>query len=121
MKKLTLLLCITIFIGCAPQQKNTPNQKTEIILELPQKEIPDSSLMSESPINPINLDQYLFREDCIYLDLREPHTFYSEGSVAGFINLPFYDYIAHVNHEKNALYQMVKKNNEPAYKPPGYK
>ena len=39
-----------------------------------EKTIPQSALMSESPISPTNLDDYLFLDDVLYFDLRSPRS-----------------------------------------------
>ena len=57
---------------------------------------------------PKNIDDYLFRQDCIYLDTRYPYQFYQEGCIAGFMNLPFYEYIADFNKEAGALFTITK-------------
>ena len=119
MKKLILsILSILILFGCTSKTDFTekvpePTETLEPeVLSIPVKEIPESTLMSESPITPKNLDDYLFREDCIYLDTRYPYQFYQEGFVAGFINLPFYEYIADFNKDTEALFSMTKTTLE---------
>lgn len=77
---------------------------------LPQKQNPESMFMSESPITPQNIDSYLFRKDCIYVDLRSSQTFYSEGHIAGFTNIPFYNYIAGYPNDKKPLFKMTRKD-----------
>ena len=88
MKKLLILLLVLCLFGCNAQQTETPqiNNETPTVVELPVKDNPNSTIMSESPITPLNLDNYMFREDCLYLDTRSPEQFYMEGSIAGFIN-----------------------------------
>lgn len=76
---------------------------------LPEKQNPQSMLMSESPIKPNNIDEYLFREDCVYVDLRKSESFYAEGHIAGFTNVPFYDYIAGFPGNTESLFQMTAK------------
>lgn len=112
MKKLTILLSLLCLCACTapekPEVTNTPLPKEPEVLVLPAKEIPGSTKMSESPITPKNIDDYLFREDCIYLDTRYPYQFYQEGCIAGFMNLPFYEYIADFNKEAGALFTITK-------------
>jgi len=114
-KTIITITCFLLLIGCAKKiDENDDTNNNEVIneiAELPAKEYPNSVLMSESPITPLNLDNYLFREDCIYIDLRDPNQFYAEGAVAGFINIPFYGYIANFNFDENALYTMTKRVN----------
>ena len=75
---------------------------------LPAKEKAESMLMSDSSINPYNIDDFLFRNDCVYIDLRSPKDFYKEGHIAGFTNVPFYDYLAGFPGNKKTLFEMKK-------------
>ncbi|MBR5208057.1 MAG: hypothetical protein IKV65_06100 [Erysipelotrichaceae bacterium] len=115
MKKLILLILILCCCACsAPQdhiENKEPEPTPEATLSLPVKEIAESTKMSESPITPKNLDEYMFRQDCVYLDTRYPYQFYQEGAIAGFLNLPFYEYIADFNTNVNALYTITKIKN----------
>lgn len=86
-------------------QKKTSESPYNI---LPVKEKADSTLMSESPVNPYNIDDYLFRDDCLYIDLRSPDAFYKEGHIAGFTNIPFYGYLAGFPGNKASLFEMKK-------------
>ncbi len=79
---------------------------------LPVKEKADSTLMSESPVNPYNIDDYLFRDDCLYIDLRSPDSFYKEGHIAGFTNIPFYGYLAGFPGNKASLFEMKKSEGK---------
>ena len=111
MKKiLIILLCFLIF-GCN-NINNEINQEEEKIIKLPEKEIADSSLMSESPLSALNIDDYLFLEDVIYIDTRSSKQFVSEGYIAGFINIPFYEAIASYADEGNILFSMKKFRDE---------
>lgn len=89
-----------------PQTKEQDN-KQDTQKTLPQKIKPQSMLMSESPINPANIDNFLFSDDCIYIDLRSAEMFYAEGHIAGFTNIPFYDYIAGFPRNETSLFQMT--------------
>ena len=115
MKKLILILSVICLCACsAPADTacapcTTPDTEQPVtITELPVKEISTSTKMSESPITPKNIDDYLFREDCVYLDTRYAYQFYQEGSIAGFLNLPFYEYIADFNKDAGALFTITK-------------
>jgi len=114
-----LLVFSVLAISC---QKNLPREKSaevdtssnkeeSVIISppLPKKEDAKSTLMSQSPVNPYNIDDFLFREDCIYIDLRSSSAFYKEGHIAGFTNIPFYDYLAGFPGNKEALFQMKKQ------------
>lgn len=118
MKKILILLLTFSLIGCttANSSDNTLKNDSDNIEKdttyLPIKEKPESGLMSESPINPKNIDDYLFRDDCIYIDTRNAEQFYSEGHIGGFINIPFYGYIADFNADSGALFTMTKVTSE---------
>lgn len=109
MKKLIPLICATcLFMSC---EKPGPEVEVQLV-SLPTKTIPESTLMSQSVITPRNLDQYLFLEDCLYIDLRSPRDFYEEGHVAGFVNIPFYDYIADFEGADSAFFEMTTQGGE---------
>ena len=106
--------------GCTVKEKEiTVVEKSESdVISLPVKSA-DSNNMSESPINPKNLDDYLFREDCFYVDTRDPEQFYEEGSVAGFVNIPFYGYICDFKKGTGSLYTFTKISDEILLGDPG--
>lgn len=109
MKKI-LLLCLFLLCSCAQVPKETIEivDNEQVIVEtLPSKE-DASNQMSKSPITPKNIDDYLFRDDCIYIDTRSPKQFYEEGSIAGFINIPFYGYICDFENNSRSLYTFKK-------------
>jgi rhodanese-related sulfurtransferase len=116
MKKLIILFLVLCCCACSapvdPVETKEPEPTPEVVINLPTKEIAESTKMSESPITPKNLDMYMFRDDCVYLDTRYPYQFYQEGAIAGFLNLPFYEYIADFNKDANALYTITKIKNE---------
>lgn len=113
MKKKLLLVLLLCLVGCTSKPNNEKQPTNDpVIIELPIKEKPNSTIMSESPITPLNIDNYLFRDDCLYLDTRSPKQFYMEGSIAGFINLPFYEYIADFNKDAGALFTIKKIKND---------
>ena len=95
--------------GCTVKEKEiTVVEKSESdVISLPVKSA-DSNNMSESPINPKNLDDYLFREDCFYVDTRDPEQFYEEGSVAGFVNIPFYGYSCDFKKGTGSLFTFTR-------------
>ena len=92
----------------------------EEILTIPKKEFSNESSAKNSPINVYNLDNYLFRDDVIYVDLRSTEMILEEGHVAGFKFISFYDCIASFSGD-NTLYKMQSTkddngNNIPAKK-----
>lgn len=114
MKK--ILICIVIFLLAGCQIKNKEIVVTEIDNEIETSALPakmdKSNNMSLSPINPKNIDDYLFRDDCIYIDTRDPEQFYEEGSIAGFVNIPFYGYICDFKKGTGSLFTFTKISDE---------
>lgn len=123
MKQLILMICALILTGCsAPAQPEPavetplPEQTPEVITKLPEKPVPDSAVASDSPISALNIDDYLFLEDVRYFDLRSADQVYSEGGIAGFVNLPFYDVIVSWQKQENVLFTMQKAaDNKDTY------
>lgn len=104
MKKIIcMLLCfITLYSGC------DKNNNTK---DIPSKIKTDDNSTINSPINARNLDNYLFRKDVQYIDLRSTKMIIEEGYVAGFEFIPFYSIIASFR-ENEALYQMKETIDE---------
>lgn len=100
------LLSFVLLCGC------TPSKQDEEITSLPKKTFPSSSLLEDSDVTTDNLDQYLFLEDTVYIDTRDPMQFLQEGHVAGFTNIPFYNYIVDFNFNENCLFTMTKVEKE---------
>lgn len=102
MRKIILLILLILFLlmGCTPAVIDEDPMNTP----LPAKNVANSTLMSESPINVSNLDDYLFRNDTYYVDTREINQWLEEGHVAGFVNIPFYQAIANVKTSTDVLY-----------------
>ena len=121
MKK--ILICIVIFLLAGFQIKNKEIVVTEIDNEIETSALPakmdKSNNMSLSPINPKNIDDYLFRDDCIYIDTRDPEQFYEEGSIAGFVNIPFYGYICDFKKGTGSLFTFTKISDEILLGDPG--
>ena len=121
MKK--ILICIVIFLLAGCQIKNEEIVVTEIDNEIETSALPvkmdKSNNMSLSPINPKNIDDYLFRDDCIYIDTRDPKQFYEEGSIAGFVNIPFYGYICDFKKGTGSLFTFTKISDEILWGDPG--
>ena len=121
MKK--ILICIVIFLLAGCQIKNKDIVVTEIDNEIETSALPakmdKSNNMSLSPINPKNIDDYLFRDDCIYIDTRDPEQFYEEGSIAGFVNIPFYGYICDFKKGTGSLFTFTKISDEILLGDPG--
>ena len=121
MKK--ILICIVIFLLAGCQIKNKEIVVTEIDNEIETSALPakmdKSNNMSLSPINPKNIDDYLFRDDCIYIDTRDPEQFYEEGSIAGFVNIPFYGYICDFKKGTGSLFTFTKISDEILLGDPG--
>lgn len=108
-----ILLCLLIAISLVGCGSNVPAQVEDVIVlkDLPVKADPNNNLASASEIKASNLDNYLFRDDCVYIDTRDPEQFYTEGHVAGFINLPFYGYITDFKYNPNTLFSSIKSKD----------
>lgn len=113
-KKIWYLIAAALLLaaGCASPDTEVKTSFEEETVSLPEKEYPESVLMSESPISSYNIDDYLFLDDCIYIDTRDPNQFLEEGFIAGFRNLPFYDCLASVKEDSAALFWMHKSSDE---------
>ena len=101
MKKTLILLVVFLLIGC----KNTSDGTNSDSKSLPPKISASDSGAQTSPINSSNLDNYMFREDVQYVDLRSAKMILEEGYVAGFEFIPYYSIIASFS-EYDALFQM---------------
>lgn len=106
-KYIVILLIFNILFGCTSKQV-----KEETVINIFEKEDINNTLASKSSINTSNIEEYLFRDDCIYIDTRSPKQFYEEGHIAGFINIPFYGYISDFGYNENTLFQMEKIKTE---------
>ena len=112
MKKIILcLLLLCWFTGCSSKPvEQVIIEKEEI--HLPQKENPSSMLASDSPLSAINIDDYLFLEDCYYVDTRSASQLIEEGMIAGFFNIPFYGLIADFKTNDQVLFTITKQKDE---------
>lgn len=112
-KRLLIGLCVLILGGCSAQPQSAPlPDPVSAPSALPEKSVPQSALMSNSPISPTNLDDYLFLKDVLYFDLRSPAQLAEEGSVAGFVNIPFYGVLVDYERKDNVLYRMTKVRDD---------
>lgn len=98
MKKIVaILMTIFLFAGCKKENNN--------IITIPSKENVFDTSPITSPINSTNLDNYLFREDVQYVDVRDAKGVLQDGYISGFVSIPYYSIIASFN-EYEALYKM---------------
>lgn len=106
-----LIICLLIFLGAC---SSTPQQNDGDIVAttLPAKTISESASMNDSPITAMNIDDYLFRDDSIYIDTREVNQFMEEGHIAGFTNIPFYEALVALKPTDNILFTMKKTRDE---------
>lgn len=104
MKKLLIILLVILLGACS--------NVAEEIKQLPEKENVSSSLMSDSPINASNIEDYLFLENVMYVDTRSSEQFLINGHIAGFVNIPFYEIIANFEEKENILFQIKKIRDE---------
>lgn len=95
------LLFVCLVSGCKCQNSDDSQ------LVIPQKKNSTDNDVLSSPINVYNLDDYLFRDDVQYVDVRKIEMIASEGYVAGFQFIPFYSIIASFAGE-GTLYKMQR-------------
>ena len=86
-----------------------------VVRWLPAKEDATSSLATESPLNPGNVDEYLFLPGVQYVDLRSSAQIVSEGSIAGFVNIPFYEALVSWKPQDTILFYMKKGEDADQY------
>lgn len=92
-KKIVLLLIsLGLITGCAnPSVQSSSEQE---ITAIPEKKDPEGVTIEASSVTTKNIDNYLFRDDVVYVDLRPYAEIVKEGHIAGFSFYPFYDFIA---------------------------
>lgn len=86
MKKFLLLIISFILLGCSYQEDYSI---------IPSKINNESVAIVDSGVTTSNIDNYLFRDDVAYVDLRPYSWIAKDGHIAGFGFYPFYDFIAH--------------------------
>lgn len=104
MKKLIIVSLVLLLASCSG--KGQPQAVT-----LPTKTA-DAVSLASSPINPSNLDEYLFLSNVRYIDLRNTNQFTQEGHVAGFINVPFYGLLVKTDSDTFGLFTVTKVVND---------
>ena len=97
MNKKIILSGISFFllIGCFGCKQ------TENYSKIPLKNDPQGVSIEASSVNTQNIDNYLFRDDVVYVDLRPYAEIAKEGHIAGFGFYPFYDFIATMEGSKD--------------------
>jgi len=123
MKHMILMICMLILTGCSapaqqqqPAETPVPEPSVVPITELPVKPVPESAVAADSPLSALNIDDYLFLEGVRYFDLRSADQVYSEGGIAGFVNIPFYDVLVSWQKQENVLFTMQKSaDNKETY------
>lgn len=107
-----MILGLTMLIsGCtSPLNNDEPIESTSTMVQpsLPDKSIPDSPLAIDSPIDATIIDQYLFIDGVQYVDLRSIAQLQTEGMIAGFEVIPFYDVLVSYDFKENVLFTMRK-------------
>ena len=97
MKKIILiLLSILMFTGCFNGYDGSK------VKPIPEKYDVRGVNIESSSITTKNIDEYLFREDSVYVDLRPYSEIVREGHIAGFSFYPFYDFIASLENTKDS-------------------
>ncbi len=132
MKKKLLILTILFLAACSPKSAVTEDpvssataeaavkaepENSETVTALPVKPVPESALSEDSILTAENIDDYMFLENVMYVDLRSFEQVASEGSIAGFTVIPFYGVISEWSFMDNVLFTMSIKNNPDASYP----
>lgn len=89
MKKI-LLLTLLLLAGCNGNNSNSSN----LYENIPEKIEVNGVSIEASSVNTKNIDNYLFRDDTVYVDLRPYSEVVKEGHIAGFSFYPYYELIA---------------------------
>lgn len=110
MKKVIFLIACLLLVGCV--NKN------------PYENVPDKININgvgidDSSVTTLNIDNYLFREDSIYVDLRPYSWVIKDGHIAGFSFYPFYEMIASRKSSDARLFTMSKVELEDGSEIPG--
>ena len=97
MTKKVILFGLSLFllIGSISCKTNEDNSQIPVKYDINGVSIESSS------VNTQNIDNYLFRDDVIYVDLRPYAEIAKEGHIAGFGFYPFYDFIATMEGSKD--------------------
>lgn len=99
-KLFTIFLLLIVTVSCVPSNSSSSSNQ-----HIPNKININGVDVTDSSITTANLDDYLFLDDVVYVDLRPYSWVARDGHVAGFSFYPFYDLIAHLNF-KDRLFKM---------------
>ena len=106
MKKNKFIIIFFLFsiliVGCVP---TTSSSSASQITNIPEKLNINGVDVTDSSVTTENIDDYLFLDDVMYVDLRPYSWVARDGHIAGFSFYPFYDLIAHLNF-KDRLFKM---------------
>ena len=100
-KILCFLSFVFLLISC--------NNNTD---DIPPKINANGVVAYDSSITCANIDNFLFRDDCIYVDLRPISWALKDGYIAGFQFFPFYDMIASYSYNDKLFYFEPKTNED---------
>ena len=102
MKKFIILLSLFLLVSCS--QGGNSSSIPEVV---PPKV--NAENLDVDVINTTNLDDYLFRDDVFYVDLRYYSWVLKYGYIAGFSFIPYYSFIAVKSETStNALFRQAK-------------
>lgn len=94
MKKIMYILITFLLLGCSNNAVSNNSSNTHQINGIPVKNDINGTNIEASSVNTQNIDDYLFRNDVIYVDLRHYSWVVKDGHIAGFSLYPFYELIA---------------------------
>ncbi|MBQ9731009.1 MAG: hypothetical protein IJV94_02625 [Bacilli bacterium] len=104
-RKIILTLFLLFIVGCSNVEK-----------KIPEKVNPEGFSVRDSSVQPHNLDEYLFIDDVMYVDVRPYSSIIKYGYVAGFQFVPYYDLIASRINDKT-LFEMTSSGQTGSFIP----
>lgn len=75
------------------------------ILTSCEEEMTITEITSASEITMANLDEYMYRDDVQYVDLRNFNDPFMSGTIDGFVNIPFFDYLDYRAFDRNGVFE----------------
>lgn len=76
-----------------------------LILTSCEEEVTTLEITSDSEITMVNLDDYMYRDDVQYVDLRNYNDVQLSGTIDGFVNIPFFDYLDYRAFDRDGVFE----------------
>ena len=113
MKKI-LFVSLLLFTACS--NSNVSSQKIDLYKDIPVKNDINGVSIESSSVNTKNVDNYLFRDDTIYVDLRYYSWVIRDGHIGGFSFYSFYEFFASMEDTDNDNRLFSYKKESPICK-----